>query len=202
MQALESQYCCSTTAAASRQKVSECKLENYIHTHTQHFHNLSCRYQTLEKCGSYFTFCFWYCAGVPVGFLGTKPFCVSHFFDYRKQPSFILRHLPWVPVGRFKQLLIRKGMGDQGETNSPEQPWGKDLFPHQWIHITFFISFANTKTLSRWEKLTLMMIYCPQACRPQTSWTWKLMMLTSTYLTTNPSEECPWGVQALFDQLP
>ena len=156
MQALESQYCYSTTAAASRQKVSECKLENYIHTHTQHFHNLSCGYQTSEKCGPYFTFCFWYCAGVPVGLLGTKPFCVLHFLDYRKQPSFILHHLPWVPVGRFKQLLIRKGMGDQGETNSPEQPWGKVLFPYQRIHTTPSLSyFADTETPSRWEKLMI-----------------------------------------------
>ena len=156
MQALESQYCYSTTAAASRQKVSECKLENYIHTHTQHFHNLSCGYQTSEKCGPYFTFCFWYCAGVPVGLLGTKPFCVLHFLDYRKQPSFILHHLPWVPVGRFKQLLIRKGMGDQGEPNSPEQPWGKVLFPYQRIHTTPSLSyFADTETPSRWEKLMI-----------------------------------------------
>lgn len=144
MQALGSRHCCSTAAAASRQRVSDWKLENYIHTHTQHFHNLSCGYQTWGKFGPYFTFRFWYCAGVPVGFLGTKPFCVPHFFDYRKQPSFILHHLPWVPVGRFKQLLIRKGMGDQGETNSPEQPWGKVLFPYQRLYTSSLSYFADT----------------------------------------------------------
>lgn len=31
----------------------------------------------------------------------------------------------------------------------------------------------------------LVMICCPQACRPQTSETSRLMMLTTTYLTTN-----------------
>ena len=31
----------------------------------------------------------------------------------------------------------------------------------------------------------------PQAYRRQASWTWSLMMLTPTYLTTNSSEECP-----------
>ena len=30
----------------------------------------------------------------PVGLLGTKPFCVPYFLDYRKQPSFRLHDLP------------------------------------------------------------------------------------------------------------
>ena len=47
----------------------------------------------------------------PLGLLGTKTFCVPHFFDYRKQPSFSLHDCPWVTKGRFKQLLIRKGRG-------------------------------------------------------------------------------------------
>ena len=34
-------------------------------------------------------------------------FCVLHFFDYRKQPSFSLHDLPRVPMGRVKQWLIR-----------------------------------------------------------------------------------------------
>ena len=45
-----------------------------------------------------------------------------------------------------------------------------------------------------------MMVCCPQAWRSQTSWTWSLMMLTPTNLTTNPSE-CPWTDNALFEQL-
>ena len=36
------------------------------------------------------------------------------------------------------------------------------------------------------------MVCCPQGCRPQTSWTWRLVMQTPSYLTTTPSEECPW----------
>ena len=47
----------------------------------------------------------------PVGLLGTKTFCVPHFSDYGKQPSFSLHDLPWVPVGRVKQLLTREGRG-------------------------------------------------------------------------------------------
>ena len=40
------------------------------------------------------------------------------FLDYRKLPSFSLHDLPWVPRGRFKQLLIRegRGCGDKGGT--------------------------------------------------------------------------------------
>ena len=35
-------------------------------------------------------------------------------------------------------------------------------------HITIALSyFADVKNPTRWEKLT---VYCPQACRPQTSW--------------------------------
>ena len=44
----------------------------------------------------------------PVGLLGTNAFCVPHFFDYRKQPSFSLHDFTWVTTSRFKQLLIRE----------------------------------------------------------------------------------------------
>ena len=47
----------------------------------------------------------------PVGLLGTRPFCVPHFFDYRKQSLFSPHDLSWVPMGRFKPLLIREGRG-------------------------------------------------------------------------------------------
>ena len=52
----------------------------------------------------------------PVGLLGTRPFCVPLFFDYKKQPPFSLRDLPRVPIGRFKQLLIREEMVCEGES--------------------------------------------------------------------------------------
>ena len=40
----------------------------------------------------------------PSGAPGTRPLC-SPFCDYREQPSVSLHDLPWVPAGRFKQLL-------------------------------------------------------------------------------------------------
>ena len=47
-------------------------------------------------------------------------------------------------------------MGDQGETNSPEQPWGQVLLTHQWIHATVSLRyFADTGTSSKWEKLSM-----------------------------------------------
>ena len=62
-----------------------------------------------------------------------KPFCVFHFFDYRKQASFSIHEFPWVPLSRFKQLLIREGRGceTRGKTlrETIVQPWGKVLLP-------------------------------------------------------------------------
>ena len=48
--------------------------------------------------------------------------------------------------------------------------------------------FADTETLTRWKKLT---VCCSQAHIPQTSWNQKVMMLTSSDLTTNQLEDCP-----------
>ena len=40
--------------------------------------------------------------------------------------------------------------------NSQEQPWGRILFPHQWIHTKISLSyFSGTETPSRWEKLMI-----------------------------------------------
>ena len=35
----------------------------------------------------------------PVGLLGIRPFCVPHFFDYKKKPSFSPHDLSWVHGG-------------------------------------------------------------------------------------------------------
>ena len=53
---------------------------------------------------------------------GHKAFLCPLFFHYKKWTSFNLHNLPWVPVGRFKHLLIRKGMGcwDRGGRNYQE----------------------------------------------------------------------------------
>ena len=87
----------------------------------------------------------------PVGLQGTKPFCVPHFFQH----SFSLHNLPWVPMGRFNQLL-EKGEEVRPGRSSQEQPWGKVLFSHQQIHTTISLSyFVDTVLPSTWEKLTV-----------------------------------------------
>ena len=144
----------------------------------------------------------WYWEG-SVGIMGTRPFCVPHFFDYRKQPSFSLHDLPWSPMGRFKQLLNKEGRGDMRPgRNSQEQPWGKILVsPSKDTHNGIFELFGRY-----WNPLhvaeVLTMVCYPQTCRPWARWTWRLMLLTPTYLTTNASEECPRADHALFGQLP
>ena len=68
-------------------------------------------------------------------FLGSwtqKLFCVPQSFDYKKEASFSLHDLPWVPTGIFKQLLIGKGSEgtqDKGETviRNNRAPLGQGL---------------------------------------------------------------------------
>ena len=107
----------------------------------------------------------------PAGILGTKPFWVPHFFDSGKQPSFILRDPPRVSMGRFKCLLTKKGGDARPGRNSQEQPWGKVLFPHQWICTTMSLRCRYWNPLQVGEISNWWWYGCPQACRPQTSWT-------------------------------
>ena len=74
---------------------------------------------------------FWYWAGsrrVP----GHR--VSQSFFYYRKQASFSFHDLPWVPMGRFKQLLIREGIG--GETREKQTAKSSlgagSCFPIKW----------------------------------------------------------------------
>ena len=67
-----------------------------------------------------------------LGSWGQKLFCVPQSFDYKKEASFSLPDLPWVPTGRFKQLLIGKGSEgtqDKGETviRNNRAPLGQGL---------------------------------------------------------------------------
>ena len=73
------------------------------------------------------------------------------------------------------------------------QPWGKVLDPPQGEQI--FELFGRY-----WNAHQVGYAAHKQAdSRPVG--TGGLMMLTSTYLTTNQSEECPWADHALFEQL-
>ena len=144
----------------------------------------------------------------PMGSLGTKPFCVPHFLDYRKQPSFSLHDLPWFPRGIFKQLLVREGRGCKTwkkqtvkRNSSAELEQGPDS-PSMDTHNNIFELFCRYWNPSRWEKLTVNDGMLPtKACRLQNSWDLKadsFRMLIPAYLTTSPSEECPGADHTLL----
>ena len=102
--------------------------------------------------------------------------------------------------GRFKLLLIREGRRLETKEKQSRSALGQGpVSPSMDTYHNIFELLADTETPSRWEKLTR--VFCPQACRPQTSWTRGLMMLTPTYLIINPLEECPQVDYALFEQL-
>ena len=130
-----------------------------------------------------------------MGLLGIKPFCVPHFSDYRKQPSFSLHDLPWVSTGIFQQLLIRERKWcktrEKHSRKTIVQLWGNVLFPHQKIHTTISLShFTDTETPSRWEKLKLTCYAAQKHADSRITGTWRLMHLTHTYHTRDSSEEC------------
>ena len=147
-------------------------------------------------------FCYWNRAG-PCGAPGHKSLSVPPISlitgNRLHSASKTFPELQW---GRFKQLLIREGRGcrDQGGTVKREtivQPWGRVLVPPQEIHRTISSRcFTVTETPARREKLT---VCCPQARRPETGGTRRLMMPTPNYLTTNQSGECPQADHALFE---
>ena len=99
----------------------------------------------------------------PVGLLGTRPFCVPHFFDYRKQASFSLHDLPWVPylpiwMGRFKQLLIREGRWWETRekyTQSRAALGQVPVSPSLDTHNNIFELFCRYWNFSRSDKLTI-----------------------------------------------
>jgi len=46
-----------------------------------------------------------------------------------------------------------KGGDARPGINTQEQPWGRVLYLHQWIHTISLSYFADAETLFRWEKL-------------------------------------------------
>ena len=71
--------------------------------------------------------------------------------------------------------------------------------PSRDTHNNIFQLFGDTETPSRWEKLRLTMVCCPQACRPQTSWNLKVDVADSYLPHHQPirrmsmSWSCPLG---------
>ena len=89
-----------------------------------------------------------------VGLLGTRSFCVFHFFHYKKQPSFSLHDLPWDPRGRFKWWLIKKGKGCEIMEKQSRAALGQGLIsPSVDTHNNVFELFCRYWNPSRWEQL-------------------------------------------------
>ena len=87
-----------------------------------------------------------------------KGLSVPHFFDSRQQPSFSLHDFPWVPRGRFKQLLIREGRGWKTREKQARAALGQSpIFPltdtgDRQLSLSHS---AETEPPSRWEKLAI-----------------------------------------------
>ena len=120
----------------------------------------------------------WYHAG-SWGAPGHKTLC-PFFFDSRKQPSFSLHDLSWGPMGRFNLLLIREGSGCEIMEKQSRAASGQcPVSPSTDTHNNTFKLFCRYWNLFQVGEV---MVCCPQACRPQTSWTWGLwcwLLLTS-----------------------
>ena len=98
-----------------------------------------------------------------VGLLVTRLFSVPHFFDYRKQPSFSLHDLSWVPMDRFKQLLIRERRECETRKKQSRAAMGQcPASPSKDAQNTIFELFCR-----HWNPLQVgeFMVCCPQACK-------------------------------------
>ena len=85
---------------------------------------------------------------------------------------------PWPSLSSKRQIQTavnqgKEGMGEQGETNDLARLCSTVLFPHQQAHTTKSWScFAATWNPPAGRSEQLVTVCCPQACRPQRSWTW------------------------------
>ena len=105
---------------------------------------------------------------------GTKAFLCPLVSICRRWVSSSLHDLPWVPTGRFKQLLIREGKGCRDKGRAVKKRYcslGKGFwFPFKGYTQQYLGAVSGRYwNLTRWERLTV----CPRACRPQTSWNQK-----------------------------
>ena len=94
----------------------------------------------------------------------------------------------------------REEMWDQGETVKSSLGAGSWIPINRYTQQYLWAILQIPKLPPGGRRYWLPVACCPRACRPQTSWTWRLMMQTP-YLTTNPSEECPWADHVLFEPL-
>ena len=90
----------------------------------------------------------------PCGAPEHKALSFHPIFDYRKQPSFSFQDLPWVSMGRFKQLSFRDWRGWRpGRKKQSRAALGQGAISPSTKPTTSLSYFVDTETPSRWEKL-------------------------------------------------
>ena len=142
--------------------------------------------------------------------------CVTSFSDQRKQPSVSLHDLHWVPVGRFKQLLIREGMNWETRERIKRSIGVRSCFPIKgYTQLDFALVYRYWNPFW-WQKLT--MICGPQRVDPRPvgsegPWCWLLLTsppahqkivqeLITPSLQLNFSMSSPSGDRGLWGQEP
>ena len=93
------------------------------------------------------------------GTLCMEAFLGPQFLVCRKYVSCRFHDLPWVPKGRFKQLLIRKGRGCGEKRGAVRKQWcslgqGSGI-PSSETHNNIFSCFADTESPAKWKMLTI-----------------------------------------------
>ena len=91
-------------------------------------------------------------------------FLCPQFLVCRKYVSYKLHDLPWVPKGRFKHLLIRKGRECGGKRGAVRKQWyslgqgpGSPGFNKILLktHNNIFSCFADTEPPTKWNIITI-----------------------------------------------
>ena len=124
---------------------------------------------------------------IPCGALGGAPghkILCPYFFDSRKQPSFNLHDLSWVPMGRFDLLLIREGRGCEIREKQSRVALGQCPVSPSTIHTTISLSyFADSETSCRWEKLWYAALkhVDPRLVGLEGLWCWLLLTSPPTF---------------------
>ena len=103
-----------------------------------------------------------------------------------------VRKIPW--RRKWQPTLVflpKKSHGQRGLAGY--SPWGHKESDMGLSDSTTNNNFTDTETPCRWEKSMINDDMLPTSMYTPDSWSWKLMMLMPTDLTTGPSEECPWA---------
>ena len=116
---------------------------------------------------------------------------------------------PWVPKGRFKQLVIRKGRGCGQKRGAVRKQWSSlgqgPGSPSSETHNNIFSCFADTEPLTKWKILTIWWsILCSRETVTQfknlenhRSPSWNHLMPNDFWIEGMQSLHAPWPLSAI-----